>query len=78
MSTAALQQAIDLAGSQTELARMIKKRQSNIASWLHRDKKVPAEAVIPIAEALNYEVTPHQLRPDVYPDPQDGMRGRAA
>lgn len=82
MSTAALKQAIDLAGSQTALAGLICKRQSNIATWLHRDKKVPAEVVIAIAEALDYRVTPHALRPDVYPYPGDGMprerRGRAA
>lgn len=78
MDTRGLKKAILLAGSQTALAQLINKRQSNIATWLNRDKKVPAEAVIPIAAALNFEVTPHALRPDLYPHPDDGMRGRAA
>lgn len=34
---------------------------------------IPAERVIAIAEAADYAVTPHQLRPDIYPDPLDGL-----
>jgi DNA-binding transcriptional regulator YdaS (Cro superfamily) len=78
MDTAGLQKAINLAGSQSALASLIDKRQSNISTWLHRDNRVPAEAVIPIAAALDYQVTPHELRPDLYPHHEDGMRVRAA
>ncbi|EEV1230119.1 YdaS family helix-turn-helix protein [Escherichia coli] len=31
------------------------------------------EKVLRIAEATNFEVTPHELRPDIYPNPTDGL-----
>ncbi|EPE0615628.1 transcriptional regulator, partial [Escherichia coli] len=36
-------------------------------------KRVPAEEVIPACEALDWGVTPHELRPDKYPNPTDGL-----
>lgn len=35
--------------------------------------KIPAERVIPICEALNWRVTPHILRSDLYPNGLDGI-----
>lgn len=40
-----------------------------IAKW----KVVPAERVLAVAEASEWQVTPHQLRPDLYPHPDDGL-----
>lgn len=40
-----------------------------IAKW----EKVPAERVLGVAEANEWRVTPHQLRPDLYPHPDDGL-----
>ncbi len=40
-----------------------------IAKW----KVVPAERVLGVAEAAEWRVTPHQLRPDLYPHPDDGL-----
>lgn len=34
---------------------------------------VPGERVIPIARATAWRVTPHQLRPDLYPNATDGI-----
>lgn len=34
---------------------------------------VPAERVIGFCRALEWEVTPHELRPDIYPHETDGM-----
>jgi DNA-binding transcriptional regulator YdaS (Cro superfamily) len=31
---------------------------------------VPAERVLPIVRATGGAVTPHELRPDIYPDPE--------
>lgn len=36
-------------------------------------KLVPGERVIPIARATAWRVTPHQLRPDLYPNATDGI-----
>lgn len=35
--------------------------------------RVPAEKVIALCAADGWEVTPHQLRPDLYPHPDDGL-----
>jgi len=34
---------------------------------------VPAERVIKLCEAVEYRVKPHELRPDLYPHPEDGL-----
>lgn len=34
---------------------------------------VPPDRVIRIAAATNFEVLPHDLRPDIYPNPTDGV-----
>lgn len=82
MSKESLQKAVDLAGGQAHLARGIRARlpgskvsQVHVWGWLNAVKceVPPAEVVIPIAEALEYRITPHQLRPDLYPYPADGM-----
>lgn len=68
MSQTALEKAVEIAGSQAELARRIGKKQAHVWNWLNRDNEVPAEAVIPIEAATGGEVTRHDLRPDLYPD----------
>jgi len=35
--------------------------------------KVPPERVIDVARASGWKFTPHQIRPDLYPNPTDGM-----
>lgn len=66
----ALEKAVDLAGSQAELARRISTsektvKQQHIWNWLNRDKKVPPENVLDIERATG--VSRHDLRPDIYP-----------
>ncbi|GEP59497.1 helix-turn-helix domain-containing protein [Reyranella soli] len=66
MSTVALLEAIKDAGGQGKLAAKIGKRQGHIGNWLHRDKKVPAEACAAIELATSGKVTRYDLRPDVF------------
>lgn len=72
----ALKEAIELVGSQAELARRISTaehpvKQQHVWNWLNRDKKVPAEVVLPIERATladgSPRVTRYRLRPDLYP-----------
>lgn len=84
-----LRAAINLVGGQAKLAEKVSERlpgedrvgHTAVANWLQRGQ-VPAERVIDIAHATSFRVTPHQLRPDLYPHPDDGLpedlRGRAA
>lgn len=65
MSIAALELAVERAGSQTALARLLGKKQSHVWNWLHRDRKIPADMVLPIERVTG--VSRHELRPDLYP-----------
>ena len=76
----ALIKIIDIAKGQTALAILLKSivpeskiQQAHISNWLNRDGYVPAEWVIPCCQAVNWQVTPHQLRTDLYPHPHDGL-----
>ncbi len=82
MSKESLQQAVTLAGGQTELARGIRERvagskvgQVHVWGWLNKAQfeVPPSEVVLAIADFLDYRMTPHQLRPDLYPNPSDAL-----
>lgn len=62
-----LQEAVNIVGTQTELARIIGVNQSHISNWIHRDKKVPPDYCIPIEKAVGGKVTRHELNPKIYP-----------
>jgi DNA-binding transcriptional regulator YdaS (Cro superfamily) len=74
-----LRRAISLARSQQELARRVraitqrKCAQQNVQYWLDSANGVSAESVISVALAVDFQVTPHELRPDLYPHPDDGL-----
>ena len=40
-----------------------------VREWKGSDKPVPPAHALPIVRAVHGRVTPHQLRPDLYPDP---------
>jgi len=60
-----LERAVQRAGGQTALAKALNKKQAHIWGWINRDKKVPAEQVIPIEKITG--VPRYELRPDIYP-----------
>jgi len=66
MSKNALKKAVEIVGSQSELARRVGVKPQNIWWWLNRT--VPAEFVIPIELATDGQVTRYELRPDIYPE----------
>ena len=82
MSKESLQKAVELVDGQVALANAIvsfvpgcKVRQGHIWKWLNLSKEEvpPAEYVIAIAQAVDWQITPHELRPDIYPHPTDGL-----
>lgn len=82
MSKQSLNEAVKLAGGQVALANGIKARfpaskvsQAHVWKWLNRAncEVPPAEYVIAIAETINWQLRPHDLRPDIYPNPDDGL-----
>lgn len=68
--TDALTRAIAIVGGQTQLARLLGVKQANVWHWLNKADRVPGEYVIAIEKATGGEITRHDLRPDLYPDPQ--------
>lgn len=67
----AINKAIELAGSQTALAEKVGCKQQNVSQWTRN--RVSPEFVLGVAKAVDFQVTPHELRPDIYPHPEDGM-----
>lgn len=70
-----LEKAIELCGgSQVELSRRIGPNPSLVGAWMNRfNKRVGDGYVLKVSEAVEWKVTPHELRPDLYPHPDDGL-----
>lgn len=48
--------------------------QTHVWKWLNTTKDgVSEKMVLPVAKATKWEVTPHELRDDLYPYPEDGL-----
>ena len=64
----ALKAAVDLVGSQSALARLIggKVKQAHVWNWLNMQKRVPAEHVLAIEQAVAKKISRYELRPDIY------------
>ena len=69
-----LNEVIRIAGGQTELARRLGIKQANVWNWINRARGViPPDQVIPVARAIDWQKTPHEIDPDLYPNPTDGL-----
>lgn len=67
-----LQKAIAKAGSASALARGLGVSPMTISLWRTRSSGVvPVDRVMAIFDLTG--VTPHELRPDIYPNPTDGL-----
>lgn len=80
-----LVRAVKLCGGQVGLANAIRRvrpntrvTQSHVWKWLNQvvGATPPAEWARTIAEAVEWQVTPHDLRPDLYPNPTDALPAR--
>ncbi|MDH0357030.1 YdaS family helix-turn-helix protein [Morganella sp. GD04133] len=67
---AEIKQKITSTLSQAEIGRKLGCAQQTVFHWLNY--RVPAGRVIPLCELMNWQITPHDLRPDLYPHPTDG------
>lgn len=65
-----LQQAISIIGSTKKLAEKLGITEQAVGRWKSKGA-VPAARVLEIFHATG--VTPHELRPDLYPNPTDGL-----
>lgn len=69
-SLLALQQAIDLCDGPVALASRLGLHKTVVYKW---GDQCPAERVLAVSEMTGWKVTPHQLRPDLYPNACDGL-----
>jgi DNA-binding transcriptional regulator YdaS (Cro superfamily) len=61
----ALMRLIDICGSQSELARRMRKTPRTVCNWVHRNKHVPVAWVNQASRASHGKLTPQEIRPDV-------------
>lgn len=66
-----LKKRIASIANQTEIANRLGHKPQAVQQWLK--KRIPPQKVIPVCVALSWQVTPHELRPDLYPNPSDAM-----
>lgn len=68
----ALDKAIKAAGSARKLGTALGVTSMSVSHWKNRDQGiVPPMYIFPIFHMTG--VTPHELRPDLYPNPTDGL-----
>lgn len=65
-----VKEAIRRAGKAPRVAGLLNLKQQAVSKWV---KKLPAGRVLDLSELTNWEITPHQLAPDLYPHPNDGL-----
>lgn len=75
-----LERAVTLAGGQSQMASRLggSAKPAHVWNWLNRDNQLPGEHVISVSRAVDWQVTPHELRPDLYPHEQDGLPRESA
>jgi DNA-binding transcriptional regulator YdaS (Cro superfamily) len=61
---AAAERAINAAGGPTKLAALLKIKQAAVSQW----RRIPAERVGRVATITG--IPPHDLRPDLFPQPE--------
>ena len=59
--------------SQAELAKRLELTQGAVSHWITGRNTLPAELVLKVARVTGYQVRPHDLRSDLYPNPADAM-----
>lgn len=75
-----LQKLIEiLGGNQQSLADVLYTnedpvKQPHVWKWLNTTRHgIPERHVIKACASVNFKITPHELRPDIYPHPHDGL-----
>ncbi|WP_026318104.1 transcriptional regulator [Algicola sagamiensis] len=53
------------------LAKKLGKSRITVRSYLNGHRRIPAEDVLKIERFTNREVSRHELRPDIYPLPEE-------
>lgn len=60
----------DKLATQGEIAAEVGVTQGYVSHWCNNRSPIPAEKVLPLFWATGGRVSPHEMRPDIYPDPE--------
>ena len=75
MSTSAIKKAVRIVGTQSALANHLGVSPGLVWQWINGRRQVDPRHCLPIETATRGEVTPHELRPDVFgPSPVSETR----
>lgn len=67
------EKAVLTVGSISAVSREFEfKSVQSVANWIINNQ-VPADRVIQLCNLGKWKVTPHELRPDIYPNSSDGL-----
>ncbi|CNH56653.1 transcriptional regulator [Yersinia intermedia] len=69
------QKIINIA-NQSEIARRVEEKPQTVNLWFKNG--VPPKKVFKLCACLGWKVTPHEIAPDIYPNPSDGLPGETA
>jgi len=58
---------------QSDIAKAADVHPVLIHQWSTGKRRIPADKVLAVARATGWKVTPNALRPDIYPNPTDGL-----
>lgn len=70
-STVNTRELIRMAGGPVAVGRLFNISGQAVSGWYAEG--IPPDRVIRVAESTGWSITPHQLRPDIYPNPCDGL-----
>jgi DNA-binding transcriptional regulator YdaS (Cro superfamily) len=59
--------------NQTAFAKSLGVSQTIVSAWVRGEKRISAERVLEICMIADWQVAPHELRPDIYPNQDDGL-----
>ena len=59
--------------TQLQFGKLTGLSQVHVSRVLGGYERFSPEKALRVAEVTNFEVTPHELRPDIYPNPTDGL-----
>lgn len=57
---------------QVQIAKLVGVSQAMVSKWF-KGEAVSPEKVLKLSEISGYKLKPHQIRPDLYPHPNDGV-----
>jgi DNA-binding transcriptional regulator YdaS (Cro superfamily) len=64
--------------SQQRLAEALNVSQGLISHWINNRKEIQPEEALKIAKISGWQVRPHDLRPDIWPNATDALPRKAA